>query len=644
MMLPMERSEVYKILSDIFRQDDNMNKTPLGNITMSESVGNPCDIDFRCEYTGTMVGYLRIVNPPKDCVDGEYCFIYRVLRTQEDGNIAIDSFGNIRVYGDDIDSFIYKAIKDNANHLADYARKLTRTYQNQLADTIVSIVKTYCETLMNEHASDFDQMDTSVSGVSGGVCMEFLIRSINEPGRNYQFDVVRHIDEPNINDNNIRVRFSKPGDWRWTLIDIRPSIGNIVINNNQCVFTDIFGAKEVVRLARLISEQTGFEISVKDGDSTRDKNVAKYIKSLLQKREVIDTVKQASTERDDFLGCDEVFQVVVDWLHAMSSCDRIKDVKNINHLDHTLSVSNSVGCGASKQYVMEELRVLFSSYMRSIQIYLNNTLIITIDDLGLGDTHTCVFINKYNPVSCITLNGYLIACLAETLKDRLGMEKLKAYYSSESKYLELVHCGTTFFFADRITAYAIDPKFVIDKEKIDKMNDENNKTFEQLIDSTIDKKITQLCDIAKRSAYYTTKEYQYSNICKRLTLWQQEIFHVIYSAIYCVLAESSYTGAVLELERRFMQLVGTDKDRGFHVYIRLDDIHKDLPRFDIEFDQSNTYVRIQEGDFTKTCVLLNRNTDHAKVYTQNIKYMRDTYKTFMSHVASKIVLMEGLSS
>ena len=473
MMLPMERSEVFKILSDIFRQKDNMNKTPLGNITMSESVGYPYDIDFRCEYTGTMVGYLRIVNPPEDCVDGEYCFVYRVPKTQEGGNIAIDAFGNIRVYGDIPQSFTYRAIRDNANRLADYAKKLTQTYQNQVADTIVSIVKTYCETLMNEHASTFDQLDILVSEGCCDEITEFLIRSINEPERNFQFDVMKHIYECDISHNNIRIRFSKPGEWRWTPIDIRPSIGNIIINNNQCVFTDIFGAKEVVRLARLISEQTGFAISVRDGGSTRDKNIAKYIKSLLQKHEVIDTVKQVSTE---------------------------------------------------------------------------------------------------------------------------------------------------------------------------KVNDENNKTFEQLIDSTIDKKITQLCDIAKRSAYYTTKEYQYSNICKQLTLWQQGIFHMIYSAIYCTLAESKYTGAAFELEHRFMELVGTDKDLGFHVYIRLDNIHKDLPRFDIKFIQSDAYVRINEGDFTKTCVLLNRETDHTKVYTQNIKYMRDTYKTIVSHVASKIVLMEGLRS
>ncbi len=643
MMLPMLRAEVFVILWDIFHQYGFKGKTPLGNITMSESVGNPYDIDFRCEYTETIVGYIRIVNPPKDCVDGEYCFVYHVPKTQEASTIAIDSSGNIRVVGADIDSFIYHAIKDNANRLADHAKKLTLIYQNQVADTIVSAVKKYCETLMNEHASTFDQMDI---WFSEGVCTEFLIRSINEPERNCQFDVVKHIDEPNINDNNIWVRFSKPDGWLWTPLVIKPSIGDIVINTEQCVFTDIFGAKEVVRLARLISERTGFAISVKDGDSTREQNVAKYIKSLLQKHEVLDTVKQVLTKKDERIGCDEVFQVIVDWLQAMSVSLRIKDATQINYLHHTVCVRNSIGYGADRHYVTEELKVSFSSYMKSMMISLGKEHIITIDYLGLGDKSTCVYILKYNQSGIDdVLNKYLVACLAEVLKDRLGMDKLRAYTTTKcTQYTELTHCGPCFFNDDGMTAYAIDPECVISKEKIDKMNDENNKTFEQLTDSTIDRKIARFCDVAERSAYYTTKEYQFSNICKQLTLWQQGIFNVIYSAIYCTLAESKYTGAAYELERHFIRLVGTDKDQGFHVYFRLDDIHKDLPRFDIEFDQSDTFVRIQEGDWTKTCVLLNRETDHAKVYTQNIRGMRDTYKTIVSQVASKIVLIEGLSS
>ena len=289
MMLPMKRSEVFKILSDIFSRDDIRLHMDMNASAMSESPAEPYDIDFRLDDTGKLVSYLRILNPPEDCVDGEYRFVYRVPKTQEASAIAINLCGDIRVEGADIDSFIYHAIKDNANRLADYAKKLTRTYHEQVADVVIYGVKKYCETLMNEHASDFDQMDISVSE---GVCTEFLIRSINEPERNYQFDVVKHIDEPNINDNNIWVRFSKPYGWLWTPLVIKPSIGDIVINTEQCVFTNIFGAKEVVRLARLISEQTGFAISVIEGDSTRDRNIAtKYIKSLLQKHEVLDTVK-----------------------------------------------------------------------------------------------------------------------------------------------------------------------------------------------------------------------------------------------------------------------------------------------------------------------------------------------------------------
>lgn len=477
MMLPMKRSEVFKILSDIFCQDDIKSKMELNAIEMSESPTEPYDIDFHWETTGKLVSYLHFINPPKDCVDGKYYFEYRVQRTQKTGTIAIDSAGTIRVYSDDLNSFIYDTIKNNVNRLADYVKKLTRTYHEQVADTIINIVKTYCDTLMNKYASIFDQLDTSVFN---GCCTDFLIRSINEPERNFMFFVVNDLDKHNIKDNEIRVRISKPDGWIWTPLFIRPAIGDITIYIVQPVFTDIFGVKDVLRLARLISERTGFAISVIDGGSTREQHVAKYIKSLLQKHEVLDEV-------------------------------------------------------------------------------------------------------------------------LDTVKQ------------------------------DSTTA---------------KVDNENNKSSTSIFDDVIDKKIARFCDVAERSAYYTTKEYQFSNICKQLTLWQQGIFNVIYSAIYCTLAESKYTGAAYELERHFIRLVGTDKDQGFHVYFRLDDIHKDLPRFDIEFNQSDTFVRIQEGDWTKTCVLLNQNADHAKhvrVYTQTIKYLRDTYKTIVSHVASKIVLMDALS-
>lgn len=123
MMLPMERAEVFKILSDIFRQDDIKRMMILCDIRMRESIGYPHDIDFWCDETASLVGYLRIVNPPEDCVDGEYCLIYHSSLSQKDGNIAIDLFGNIRVYGDDMNSFIYKAIKENASRFAERERR-----------------------------------------------------------------------------------------------------------------------------------------------------------------------------------------------------------------------------------------------------------------------------------------------------------------------------------------------------------------------------------------------------------------------------------------------------------------------------------------------------------------------------------------
>lgn len=487
MMLPMERSEVFKILSDIFRQDDIKRQMILRDIVMREATEEPHDIDFRLEHKGSLVGYLRIVNPPEDCVDGEYCFVYYSPLSHKAGNIAIDSFGNIRVYGDYINSFIYRAIKDNANRLADYAKELTRTYQNQLA------------------------------------------------------------------------------------------------------------------------------------------------------------------EKDDFLGCDDVFKVVVDWLQAMSAGLRIKDVTQINYLHHTVCVRNSIGYGADRHYVTEELKVSYASYMKSIQIYLNNTLIITIDDLGLGDTHTCVFINKYNHINCITLNGYLIACLAEALKDRLGMEKLRAYYNSESKYLELVHCGTTFFFNDGMTAYAIDPVFVIGKEKIDKMNDENNKTLKSIVDDVVDKKLKKL--VESGSSVYMTKDYLTDQILNQLKIdWHKDAYRSIYSSVWCTLTESRSKIAAYEFEKHFMEYVTLEYYDCFTVRFGLQRIDDNLPGIEIKFYTAtqDIYVRMLDhkssgsGTWSRPLIELKTGSE-SKVYFDTLKNTNCTYKSFLANVVSKIVLLEGLS-
>lgn len=645
MMLPMERSEVFRILADIFRRDDIKGKKLLHDTMMRESTGEPYDIDFWYEEQQILAGYLRIVNPPKDCVDGEYCFVYHSSSSQKDGNIAIDPFGNIRVYGDTLQSFIYRTIKDNSNLLAEYAKKLTQTYQHQVADTIVSVVKTYCETLMSEHASTFNQMDTFVTE---GCCTDFLIRAINEPERNFQFGVVKHIYDHNIIGNDIWVRFSKPDDWLWTPIIIKPSIGDIIINTEQCVFTDIVGAKEIVRLARLISEQTGFAVSIRDwdGGSTREQNVSKYIKSLLQKHEMIDTVKKVLKEKDEEIGCDEVFQVVVDWLHAMSSCDRIKDIRNISYLHHTLSVSNSVGCGSSKQYVTEELKVSFTPYMKSMMISLGKEHIITIDYLGLGDI-TCVYIIKYNQrVIDDVLNKYLVACLAEVLKDRLGMDKLRAYTTVKcTHYTELTHCGPCFFNDDGMTAYVIDPNNVISNETINKNNKPNTiLDMKAHIDSLVDKKLKKF--VESGSMVYMTKDYLTDQILGQLKNdWQKDVYRSVYSSVWCTLAESQFKIAAYEFEKHFMEYVTLDNDECFTVRFGLQRINDNLPGIDIKFhERDEIHVRmIDHKDGAWSRPLIRFHGCESLIYFDTIRKTNCTYKEFISNVVSKIVLLEGLS-
>ena len=654
-MFPMERSRIYKILAEIFNHHNSKPTTNLCGITMKEASSHTSDIDFWCYENTTLIGYLRIVNPPENCVDGEYCIIYHSSLSHKDANIGIGPTGATRVYGEEIqNSFIYRTLCANKNKFGEYAKELTCAEQKLVFDKVVCVVNTFCEKLMNEHASTFDQLDMTVDRDD---CKFFYVRSLNSPGFNLQFDVVSHIDTISIPHNEVWVRFSVASGNLWTPITINPYKRQIVIHSEveQPVFTGDFNEKQLVNLATKIREATGFVVCCNEGASDKSQSRSIYIRRMLEESDELRRLKESIIKinsaiainemKDKTDGCDEVFQVVVDWLHAISSCDRIKDVKNINHLDHTLDVSNSVGCGASKQYVTEKLKVSYTPYMKTIMISLGNEHIITIDYLGLGDKSTCVYIVKYNQKGIDdVLNKYLVACLAEVLKDRLGIDKLRAYTTAKcTQYTELTHCGPCFFNDDGKTAYAIDPNNVISNETINK----NNKTntildMKAFTDDLIDKKLEKF--VKSGSLVYTTRDYLYSQICDQLTLWQQEVFHEIYSAIFCTLAESKCVGSAFELERRFMELVATDKDgEGFHVYFRLNNINQDLPKFDIAFfDKDNTYIRMQENEWTKPCALIKRG-DEIKVYKTSIKYMKGSYKTIVSHVVSKIVLLEGLS-
>lgn len=331
-------------------------------------------------------------------------------------------------------------------------------------------------------------------------------------------------------------------------------------------------------------------------------------------------VKQVSTERDEHIGCDEVFQVVVDWLRAMCSCDRIKDVRNV--CQWHLSVSNSVGYGASKQYVTKELNVSYTPYMKLMQISLGKERIITIDYLGLGDKSTCVYILKYNQSGIDdVLNKYLVACLAEVLKDRLGMDKLRAYTTVKcTQYTELTHCGRCFFTDDGKTAYAIDPECVISNENINKNN-----------------KVNTILDM---------KDYLTDQILGQLKNdWQKDVYRSVYSSVWCTLVESRFKNAAFELEKHFMEYVTLDNDDCFTVRFGLQRIDDNLPGIEIKFhDRDEIFVRmIDHKNDAWSRPLIRFHRCESLIYFDTIRMTNCTYKSFLANVVSKIVLLEGLS-
>lgn len=662
-MIPMERGRIFKILTEIF-PDDGVWREEYGiPYIMKEDASNPHDINFVRSDNTHLNGYhdidywLRIIDPRDDCP--EYNLVLHSAISDKDANIAIDGVGNYRIYGDEINSIILTTIKNNIQKFCEYVKELTCAEQKLVFDKVVCVVSTFCEKLMNEHASTFDQLDMTVDRDD---CKFFYVRSLNSPHMNFQFDVVSHIDTVSIPNNEVWVRFSVASGSLWTPITINPYIGQVVIHAEieQPVFTGSFTTKQLVELATKIREATGFVVCCNEGASDKSQSRSIYIRRMLEKSDELSRLKESvininsaiNAMEDKMIGCDEVFQVVVDWLHAMSSCDRIKDVRHVCYTHHTLSVSNSVGCGASKQYVTEELEVSYTLYMKSIMISLGKEHIITIDYLGLGDKSTCVYIMKYNQKGIDdVLNKYLVACLAEVLKDRLGMDKLRAYTTVKcTQYTELTHNGPCFFNDDGMTAYVIDPNNVISNENINKNNKANTiLDMEAHIDDLIDKKIRKL--VESGSMLYTSKDYMTDQIFSQLKNgWQKNVYISVYSAVWCTLAESRFKSAAFELEKHFMEYVTLDNDDCFTVIFGLQRIDDNLPGIEINFYSATEEIVVRmldhkasgSGTWSRPLIRL-RPSFESIVYFDKIKNTNCTYKSFLANVVSKIVLLEGLS-
>jgi len=621
-MIPMDRSRIFKILTEIFR-DEEWEHSPY---IMKEDDLVRRDINFVNPDNHHNIDYwLRIIIPADDCP--EYNFVFHSAVSDKDANIAIDGAGNYRIYGDEINSFIFTTIKSNIQKFCDYAVELTELENRQAFEHVVAIINAYTNELMDTRAGEFVQRDV----IPRNDYTQFVIKKAPYMWNALGVDVLRHFYKECVHSNDVWVRFNF-GESCCTPIRIYPFRHEVKLDGEHLekLTGNIITMKECVSIAKRIARELEYVVTTDSGNH--------FVKEAIG---AINRLKE-----DKMIGCDEVFQVVVDWLRNIREVGNIRRDKPHQVYSVDAIKSNNISSKSLK------LEVSYTPYMKTIMISLGKEHIITIDDLGLADKSTCVYIMQYeqNGIDDV-LNKYLIACLAEVLKDRLDMDKLRAYTTAKcTQYTELKHCGPCFFTDDGMTAYAIDPDNVISNENINK----NNKVktildMEAHIDSLVDKKLKKF--VESGSLMYTTKDYLTDQILSQLKIdWHKDVYRSIYSSVWCTLAESRFKTAAYEFEKHFMEYVTLENFDYFTVIFGLQRIDDNLPGIEIKFYNATQEVCVRmldhkssgSGTWSYPLIELKSGTG-SKVYFDTIKKTNCTYKSFLANVVSKIVLLEGLS-
>lgn len=654
-MLPMERSRIFEILTEIFSKLAYKNLLPSHCIIMKECAALPHDINFKKqggigEYPcAETVGYLRIVNPPEDCIDGEYCLVYHSCISEKDANIGIMPNGTTRVYGDNVSdsSFIFDTIAKNANEFGEYAKELTCQEHNQVVDEVIYHVDKFLDMMMNKYASVFDQKTSWVSEY-GVTCIKLMC--LNHPEKNIEVNIVKHIGTENVMTNDIWIRFHFNDQTCFIPIILCPWKGILSIEVNPVPYrlafartTEEFTVDAYIALAWKLGKQLGYTV-VSTNEYVQSR-IAKYqTKVWLEQDNSDELPDEPDTGKKIYLDIKidfkkrKIFDMVCAWFKRRKD-QEILPITFFSVTGNKLYLQYPIDTCPKVHGVTITVDVVDRPFTKDYVVWVNTLPIIKV----LGIVTRDVVSVKFPPPSNMLfklLQKYDILCLAEAIKDKLELKELQLM-TTDDEFETLVHTGQAFFTdSNPRVAVAFDHRCTISNENIN----ENASDLDPKAstDDLVDEKLQEF--IKSGSLVYTTKDYLCAKICEKLTPWQQGVFHEIYSAIYCTLAESKYVGSALELERHFMELVATDKDgEGFHVYFRLNNIHEDLPKFDIAFfDKDNTYIRMQENEWTKPCALIKRG-DEIKIYKTAIRYMKDTYKAIVSHVVSKVVLLEGLS-
>lgn len=290
-MLPMERSRIFEILTEIFR-DTKWEEDDVVHYIMKEDASNPHDINFMDPCEAHRDGlhdidyWLRIIDPRDDCL--EYNFVLHSAISNRDANIAIDGAGNYRIYGDYINSVVYTTIKNNIRKFCDYAVELTELESRQAFEHVVAIINTYTNELMDIHAGEFVQRDV----IQRSDCTNFVIKTAPYMWNALGVDVLRHFHKESVHSNDVWIRFDF-GNSCCTPIQIYPFRHEVKLEGGQLekITGGIITMGECVHIAERIAKYLEYFVTTDSGNTWVKKAVGDINKP----------------KEDKMIGCEDVF-------------------------------------------------------------------------------------------------------------------------------------------------------------------------------------------------------------------------------------------------------------------------------------------------------------------------------------------------
>lgn len=617
-MIPMERSRIFKILTEIFPDEGVWRDECVVPYIMKEDTSAPHDINFVCPDNTHFNGYhdidywLRIIDPRDDCP--EYNFVLHSSISNKDANIAIDGAGNYRFYGDEINSIILTTIKNNIQKFCDYAVELTELESRQAFEHVVAIINTYTNELMDTHAGEFVQRDV----ISRDDCTNFVLKRTPYLWNSLIVDVLRQFHKECVPSNDVWVRFYFRNYSSCTPIKIYPFRHEVKLEGGQLekLTGGVITMKECVRIAERIAKELEYFVTTDSGNYWVKKAIGDFNtthKLCDEPGAIIDSIVE------------KVVVITQDWIETMMH-------QGVFHSyvcdcgDNLFTLSNN-----------RRVRILYLTDEIRVQIDGETVIKVTTRDknwqvfLVLTIDHIFHILKTNKPFTL-----YQIICLADMIREKLGIEHL--YLNDTDRVLEKTS-------EDSYTV--TDGNGNVIREFSRGVRTPKPNAPEKVIEEHVDKSPEEI----NPSMCMTSKDYLTDQILSQLKSdWQKNVYISVYSSVWCTLMESRFKRAAFEFEKHFMEYVTLDNDDCFTVRFGLQRIDDNLPGIEINFYSATQEIIVRmldhnasgSGTWSRPLIRV-RPSYESIVYFDKIKNTNCTYKSFLANVVSKIVLLEGLS-